>query len=66
VLDLSLFNGMRTMSAAIAVEIPEAPVGDTLFRVLFLTGILLFAFTLVLTTAADLVGSYLRKRYARF
>jgi phosphate transport system permease protein len=66
VLDLSLFDGMRTMSAAIAVEIPEAPVGGTLFRVLFLTGILLFAFTMVLTTAADLVGSYLRKRYARF
>jgi phosphate transport system permease protein len=66
VLDLSLFNGMRTMSAAIAVEIPEAPVGDTLFRVLFLTGILLFAFTLVLSTVADVVGSYLRKRYARF
>ena len=65
-LDLSLFNGMRTMSAAIAVEIPEAPVGGTLFRVLFLTGALLFLFTLVLTTAADVVGSYLRKRYARF
>jgi phosphate transport system permease protein len=65
-LDLSIFNGMRTMSAAIAVEIPEAPVGGTLFRVLFLTGTLLFAFTFVLTTAADLVGSYLRKRYARF
>jgi phosphate transport system permease protein len=65
-LDLSPFNGMRTMSAAIAVEIPEAPVGSTLFRVLFLTGTLLFVFTLVLTTAADTVGSYLRKRYARF
>ncbi|PWB71432.1 MAG: hypothetical protein C3F15_12665 [Holophagae bacterium] len=65
-LDLSMFNGMRTMSAAIAVEIPEAPVGLTLFRVLFLTGILLFAFTLLVTTAADVVGSYLRKRYARF
>jgi ABC-type uncharacterized transport system permease subunit len=65
-LDLSIFNGMRTMSAAIAVEIPEAPVSGTLFRVLFLTGTLLFAFTFVLTTAADLVGSYLRKRYARF
>ncbi len=65
-LDLSIFNGMRTMSAAIAVEISEAPVGGTLFRVLFLTGTLLFAFTFILTTAADLVGSYLRKRYARF
>jgi phosphate transport system permease protein len=65
-LELSPFNGMRTMSAAIAVEIPEAPVGGTLFRVLFLTGALLFLFTLVLTTAADVVGSYLRRRYGRF
>jgi phosphate transport system permease protein len=66
ILDLSPFNGMRTMSAAIAVEIPEAPVGGTLFRVLFLTGALLFIFTLVVTTAADVVGGYLRKKYARF
>jgi phosphate transport system permease protein len=65
-LDLSPFNGMRTMSAAIAVEIPEAPVGGTLFRVLFLTGTLLFVFTLALTTVADLVGARLRARYARF
>jgi len=66
ILDISPFNGMRTMSAAIAVEIPEAPVGGTLFRVLFLTGALLFIFTFVITTAADVVGSYLRKKYARF
>jgi phosphate transport system permease protein len=66
ILDLSPFNGMRTMSAAIAVEIPEAPVDGTLFRVLFLTGALLFIFTFAVTTAADVVGSYLRKRYARF
>jgi phosphate transport system permease protein len=66
ILDLSPFNGMRTMSAAIAVEIPEAPVGGTLFRVLFLTGALLFVFTFLVTTAADLVGGYLRKKYARF
>jgi phosphate transport system permease protein len=57
---------MRTMSAAIAVEIPEAPVGGTLFRVLFLTGALLFVFTLLLTTGADLVGRYLREKYGRF
>ncbi|MCU0305016.1 MAG: ABC transporter permease subunit [Thermoanaerobaculales bacterium] len=66
ILDLSPFNGMRTMSAAIAVEIPEAPVGGTLFRVLFLTGALLFVFTFLVTTAADVVGNHLRKRYARF
>ncbi len=62
-LDLSPFNGMRTMSAAIAVEIPEAPVGGTLFRVLFLTGFLLFAFTFVLTTVADQIGRLMRRKY---
>ncbi len=62
-LDLSPFNGMRTMSAAIAVEIPEAPVGGTLFRVLFLTGFLLFGFTLVLTTVADQIGRFMRRKY---
>ena len=62
-LDGSPFNGMRTMSAAIAVEIPEAPVGGTLFRVLFLTGFLLFGFTLVLTTLADQVGRVMRRKY---
>ncbi len=62
-LDLSPFNGMRTMSAAIAVEIPEAPVDGTLFRVLFLTGFLLFGFTLVLTTVADQIGRFMRRKY---
>lgn len=62
-LDFSPFNGMRTMSAAIAVEIPEAPVDGTLFRVLFLTGFLLFGFTLILTTAADQIGRALRRKY---
>jgi phosphate transport system permease protein len=65
-LDLSPFNGMRTMSAALAVEMPEAPVGGTLFRVLFLTGTLLFLFTLVVTTLADTVGGHLRSRYGRY
>jgi phosphate transport system permease protein len=66
ILDLSAFNGMRTMSAAIAFEVPEAAVGGTLFRVLFLIGFLLFLFSLVFTTAADVVGRRLRRRYARF
>jgi phosphate transport system permease protein len=65
ILDGSPFNGMRTMSAAIAVEIPEAAVGGTHFRVLFLTGLLLFALSFVVTTAADSVSRKLRRRYAR-
>jgi len=66
ILDFSPFNGMRTMSAAIAVEIPEAPQGGTLYRVLFLTGALLFVFTFLINTGADLIARHLRKRYAQF
>jgi phosphate transport system permease protein len=36
VMDLSIFQGMRTLSANIAVEIPESEVGSTHYRVLFL------------------------------
>ncbi len=66
ILDLNPFNGFRAMSACIAVEIPEAPVGGTLYRVLFLTGLLLFIFTFILNTLSSLVGDRLRKKYARF
>jgi phosphate transport system permease protein len=66
ILDFSPFDGMRTMSAAIAIEMPEAPHGGTLFRLLFLVGTLLFVFTFVLNTAADVVGRRLRRRYGQF
>jgi phosphate transport system permease protein len=66
ILDWSIFNGMRTMSAAIAVEIPEAPQGGSLYRVLFLTAFLLFVFTLAVNTVATLVSTRLRRRYGRF
>ena len=39
VLDWSPLNGMRTLSANIAVEMPEAPHGGTLYRVLFLSAL---------------------------
>jgi phosphate transport system permease protein len=65
ILDLSPFNGMRTISACIAVEIPEAPHGGTLYRVLFLAGLLLFSFTFVCNTAAEVIGQRLRRRYGR-
>ncbi|MCK6622197.1 MAG: ABC transporter permease subunit [Calditrichaceae bacterium] len=66
IIDFNPFNGFRAMSACIAVEIPEAPVGGTLYRVLFLTALLLFVFTFVLNTLSSLVGERLRKKYARF
>lgn len=65
ILDWSPFNGMRTLSANIAIEIPEAPVGGTLYRVLFLCAVLLFLMTFVLNTAAELVRQALRRRFGR-
>jgi phosphate transport system permease protein len=52
------------LSANIAVELPEAPEGGTLFRVLFLAALLLFVMTFVLNTAAEIVRLRLRKRYS--
>ena len=64
-LSFSPFNGMRTLSANIAVELPEAPYGGTLYRVLILTALLLFVFTFVINTAAVTVSNRLRKRFGR-
>lgn len=61
-MDLNIFNGLRALSANIAVELPEAPKDGTLYRVLFLTGLALFAMTFVINTAAELVRIHFRKR----
>ncbi len=66
ILDWSIFNGMRTLSANIAVEIPEAPLNGTLYRVLFLCASLLFALTFLVNTGAELVREQLRKKYGRY
>ncbi len=66
IIDWSPFNGMRTLSANIAVEIPEAPVNGTLYRVLFLSAAILFMLTFVLNTAAEVIRQRLRKKYGQF
>lgn len=66
IMDWSMFNGFRTLSANIAVEIPEAPHGGTLYRTLFLAGLLLFVATFVLNTAAELIRQRLRAKYSQF
>jgi phosphate transport system permease protein len=63
VLDWSPFNGMRTLSANIAVEVPEAPHGGTLYRVLFLSACVLFLMTFLVNTVAELVRQRLRDKY---
>jgi phosphate transport system permease protein len=62
VLDMNVFNGFRTLSATIAVELPEAVRDSTLYRVLFLSALTLFAMTFVINTFAELVRLRFRKR----
>ena len=64
IVNFNIFEGMRTLAANIAVELPETAVGSTHFRVLFLSSLVLLAFTFVLNTAAEVVRQRLRKRYA--
>jgi phosphate transport system permease protein len=59
----SAFNGFRALSANVAVELPEAPEGGTLFRVLFVAALLLFVMTFLVNTAAEVVRQRLRQRY---
>jgi phosphate transport system permease protein len=63
VMNWNIFSGFRALSANIAVELPEAPAGGTLFRVLFLAALLLFILTFIVNTAAELVRLRLRRKY---
>jgi phosphate transport system permease protein len=63
VTDFNIFTGMRTLSANIAVELPEAPSGGTLYRTLFLGALLLFSFTFLVNTVAEIMRQYLREKY---
>lgn len=64
VVNFNIFEGMRTLSANIAVEMPETAVGSSHFRVLFLAALLLLALTFVVNTIAEIVRQSLRKRYS--
>lgn len=62
IMEWNLFSGMRTLSANLAVELPEAPVGSTHYRTLFLGAIVLFAMTFVLNTIAEILRQRLREK----
>lgn len=64
VVNFNIFEGMRTLSANIAVEMPETAVASTHFRVLFLAALLLLALTFIVNTVAEIVRQSLRKRYS--
>ncbi len=63
-MDMSIFQGMRTLAANLAVEVPEAEVFSTHYRVLFLAALILFLFTFVFNTLAEIIRHRLRKKYS--
>ncbi len=64
-LDWNIFNGLRALSANIAVELPEAVRDSTLYRMLFLAALTLFVITFVVNTVAEAVRQRFRKRTAQ-
>jgi phosphate transport system permease protein len=66
IMSWSLFNGLRSLSANIAVEIPEAPLNSSLYRTLFLSAVLLFMLTFIINTAAESLRQHFRKKYGRY
>lgn len=64
VMDWNIFEGMRTLSANVAIEMPESEVGSSHFRLLFLSAFLLFVFTFVVNSIAELIRQRLRDKYS--
>jgi phosphate transport system permease protein len=64
VVNFNIFEGMRTLSANIAVELPETAVGSSHFRILFLAALVLLALTFIVNTFAEIIRQRLRARYS--
>lgn len=64
VMDWSAFSGFRALSASVALDLPDAARGDSLYRVLFFAAFLLLVSTFAINTVAELVRRRLRRRYA--
>jgi phosphate transport system permease protein len=62
IMEWNIFNGFRTLSANIAVELPEAVRGSSHYRVLFLAALCLFVMTFLVNTVAEIVRQRFRKR----
>ncbi|MDR5866510.1 ABC transporter permease subunit [Halomonas koreensis] len=58
-------DGLRSLAASIAIELPEAAPGGLHYRLLLLAALLLFVFTFLVNTLAEVVRSRLRRRYRR-
>lgn len=62
VMEWNIFEGFRTLSANIAVELPEAVRNSTHYRTLFLAALVLFVLTFLVNTVAEIIRQRFRKR----
>ena len=62
IMDWNIFNGFRTLSANIAVELPEAVQNSTHYRTLFLAALTLFIMTFIINTFAEAIRIRFRKK----
>lgn len=62
IMEWNIFSGLRTLSANIAIEMPEAVKDGTNYRILFLAALTLFVMTFVINTCAELIRQRFRKR----
>ncbi|MCU0609679.1 MAG: phosphate ABC transporter permease subunit PstC, partial [Chitinispirillaceae bacterium] len=58
----SLVDSIRTLTANVAAELGEAPAGSDHYRILFLTGVLLFIITFAVNLTADFVIRGVRRK----
>lgn len=63
IMDWNMLEGMRTLAATIAVELPESEVGSSHFRILFLAALILFVFTFIVNSLAEWIRLRLREKY---
>jgi phosphate transport system permease protein len=62
IMDFNMFSGFRTLSANIAIEMPEAPRDSTHYRALFLGALVLFLMTFFLNTVSEILRQRLRAK----
>ena len=63
--NFNIFEGLRSLTATLVIELPEATVGSSHFRVLFVAALVLLLFTFAANTAAEVIRQRLRKKYQR-
>lgn len=65
ILQASIFQGLRSISATLAIEMPESTPGTIHFQVLLYAAFMLFIFTLLFNSGAELLRQrWYRQRYA--